>query len=145
LGYNIFSKWRAKMSLNRIALSVLFLFIAGCVSAPTQEGAAPLPSASESEIQQLQARLTKLEEENLSLREQLDTAKEAEVRMPAGKEIQSALKNAGFYSGNIDGAIGTQTKEAIRKFQAENNLNPDGAVGSRTWSLLKKYLQEKTE
>lgn len=133
------------MSLNKVVLSVLFLVIAGCASAPTQESAGSLPSASGSGIEQLQARIAKLEEENLSLRQHLDTAKEAEVRMPAGKEIQAALKNAGFYSGNIDGAIGTQTKEAIKKFQVANNLNPDGAVGSKTWSLLKKYLQEKTE
>lgn len=133
------------MSLGKIVLPVLFLFIAGCVSAPIQESAAPPAPDYESEMQQLQARLTKLEEENLSLKGQLETAKEAELRMPGGKEIQSALKNAGFYSGDTDGVIGAQTKEAIKKFQAANDLNPDGAVGSRTWSLLKKYLQEKTE
>lgn len=133
------------MNLPKIVYSALFLFIAGCVSAPIQESAAPPAPDYESEIQQLQARLTKLEEENLSLRGQLETVKEAEVRMPAGKEIQAALKNAGFYTGDLDGNIGTQTKEAIKKFQAANNLNPDGAVGSRTWSLLKKYLQEKSE
>lgn len=130
------------MSLNKIVLSALFLFIAGCASAPTQESAGSLPSASGSGIEQLQTRIAKLEEENLSLRQQLDTAKEAEIRMPAGKEIQSALKNAGFYSGNIDGAIGAQTKEAIKKFQAANNLNPDGTVGSRTWEKLSEYLKQ---
>lgn len=133
------------MRLDITVLLVSFLFIAGCASTPIKEGTGSIPSASGSGVQQLQARIAQLEGENLSLRQELEETKQAEVRMPVGKEIQAALKNAGFYSGNIDGAIGTQTKEAIKKFQAANNLNPDGAVGSRTWSLLKKYLQEKTE
>jgi murein L,D-transpeptidase YcbB/YkuD len=68
-----------------------------------------------------------------------------EVRIPTSEEIQTALKNAGFYTGEIDGKIGSQTKEAIMNFQKENNLNPDGAVGSKTWSILCKYLKEKAQ
>jgi peptidoglycan hydrolase-like protein with peptidoglycan-binding domain len=40
----------------------------------------------------------------------------------------------------VDGKIGPKSKEAILKFQKENNLEADGKVGLRTWSKLKDYL-----
>jgi outer membrane murein-binding lipoprotein Lpp len=55
------------------------------------------------------------------------------------KEIQSCLKNAGFYKGEIDGVKGRKTRAAIRKFQSANGLSADGVVGSKTWEALSKY------
>ena len=61
------------------------------------------------------------------------------------KAIQTALRNANFYSGEIDGKIGPKTKEAVKEFQTSKNLTADGIVGARTWSKLKLYLpQEQT-
>jgi peptidoglycan hydrolase-like protein with peptidoglycan-binding domain len=62
--------------------------------------------------------------------------------MPTGEEIQTALTNAGLYSGKVDGVIGSDTTEAIRKFQQASGLNADGVVGSRTWDKLKEHLVE---
>jgi peptidoglycan hydrolase-like protein with peptidoglycan-binding domain len=59
---------------------------------------------------------------------------------PSAKEIQTALKNAGFYTGEADGKIGPKSKKAIEDFQKANNLQADGKVGSRTWALLGTYL-----
>lgn len=59
---------------------------------------------------------------------------------PSNEEIQTALKNAGFYTGNIDGKIGALSEKAIKDFQQQNGLNVDGKVGRKTWSILKKYL-----
>lgn len=55
------------------------------------------------------------------------------------KDIQACLKNAGFYSGKIDGVKGKATKRAIKEFQGANGLKVDGIVGKRTWELLSKY------
>jgi peptidoglycan hydrolase-like protein with peptidoglycan-binding domain len=55
------------------------------------------------------------------------------------KEIQSCLKNAGFYKGNIDGMKGRGTKKAIKEFQKANGLRADGVVGAKTWEALNKY------
>lgn len=55
------------------------------------------------------------------------------------KEIQVCLKNAGFYSGKIDGVKGRNTRKAIREFQKANGLKADGVVGNKTWELLSKY------
>ncbi|MDO8661865.1 MAG: peptidoglycan-binding domain-containing protein [Candidatus Omnitrophota bacterium] len=59
---------------------------------------------------------------------------------PAATEIQRALKNAGFYTGAIDGKIGAKTKKAIAAFQKANGLTGDGKVGPKTWGALSKYL-----
>jgi peptidoglycan hydrolase-like protein with peptidoglycan-binding domain len=59
---------------------------------------------------------------------------------PTVNEIQTALKNAGFYSGTIDGKIGPNTKKAITEFQKSQGLVADGKVGPKTWDLLNKYL-----
>jgi len=63
---------------------------------------------------------------------------------PTGIEIQTALKNAGFYTGVIDGKIGQMTKKAIEAFQKANNLLADGKVGPKTWAALSKYLNPPT-
>jgi peptidoglycan hydrolase-like protein with peptidoglycan-binding domain len=59
---------------------------------------------------------------------------------PSAKEIQSALKNAGFYAGEVDGKLGPKSKEAVEEFQKANGLNADGKVGPKTWALLGKHL-----
>lgn len=56
------------------------------------------------------------------------------------KDIQKALKAAGFYTGSIDGKIGPRTKKAIEEFQASKGLKVDGKVGPKTWAELEKYL-----
>ena len=63
------------------------------------------------------------------------------IRVSASpKDIQTCLKNAGFYSGIVDGKIGDQTKKAISAFQQANGLGADGVIGKKTWSKLKTYL-----
>jgi murein L,D-transpeptidase YcbB/YkuD len=55
------------------------------------------------------------------------------------KQIQTALKNAGLFSGTIDGKIGPKTKEAIKAFQTQNGLKADGVAGAQTWAKLAQY------
>lgn len=64
---------------------------------------------------------------------------------PNLKQIQTALKNAGYNPGTIDGRLGSQTKEAIKSFQKDNGLHVDGRVGKKTWNLLRKYLYQKVK
>ena len=59
---------------------------------------------------------------------------------PTVREIQTALKNAGFYMGMIDGKRGPMTKKAIEDFQRANNLVVDGKIGIKTWDVLKPHL-----
>ena len=55
------------------------------------------------------------------------------------KEIQTCLKNAGFYKGKINGVKTRSTKRAIKEFQKANGLKADGSVGPKTWEALSKY------
>jgi len=41
-------------------------------------------------------------------------------------ELQELLAEKGFYSGGIDGRIGSNTKKGIKAFQLKNGLTPDG-------------------
>lgn len=51
-------------------------------------------------------------------------------------KLQEILKQINFYSGAIDGIFGSQTKDAVVRFQREYGLVADGIVGSKTWSKL---------
>lgn len=52
------------------------------------------------------------------------------------KEIQIALKSAGFSPGVIDGEFGTHTHAAVVAFQISKGLLPDGEVGPETAAIL---------
>jgi len=56
------------------------------------------------------------------------------------KTVQQALKNAGYYSGAIDGKVGSGTKKAIYQFQQDKGLTADGLIGRQTWAVLKTFL-----
>lgn len=52
------------------------------------------------------------------------------------KQIQTKLKNWGYYKGNVDGIYGSQTLEAVKYFQRKNGLTVDGIAGSATLKAL---------
>ena len=51
-------------------------------------------------------------------------------------QIQTKLKNWGYYKGNIDGIYGSQTLKAVKDFQKKNGLTVDGIVGDKTLAAL---------
>lgn len=51
-------------------------------------------------------------------------------------QIQTKLKNWGYYSGNVDGIFGEETKKAVVSFQQKNGLTADGIAGSATLAAL---------
>ena len=56
------------------------------------------------------------------------------------KQVQRALKQAGFAPGSIDGLIGHRTHTALMEFQKAHHLEPDGVLGVKTWEALRAYL-----
>lgn len=50
--------------------------------------------------------------------------------------LQQRLTSKGYGVGAIDGKFGNKTLEAVKAFQAENNLTVDGIVGINTWNAL---------
>ncbi|MEX1099506.1 MAG: peptidoglycan-binding domain-containing protein [Bacteriovoracaceae bacterium] len=65
-------------------------------------------------------------------------------------EIQQTLNDEGFHSGNVDGMVGPDTKEALKKFQEEKGLSASGDIDQETIDELGvdvdlKQAQEESE
>ena len=52
------------------------------------------------------------------------------------REVQTRLKNWGYYTAEVDGVYGSRTEEAVRRFQRQNGLSVDGQVGDQTLAAL---------
>ena len=52
------------------------------------------------------------------------------------RQIQTALKNRGYYTGKVDGIFGKITTAAVKKFQKDRGLKVDGIVGPATMKAL---------
>lgn len=61
-------------------------------------------------------------------------------RGPRVREVQSVLKQMGYYKGSVDGIYGPQTEVAVRNFQKSRGLAVDGIVGENTYKALERYL-----
>jgi peptidoglycan hydrolase-like protein with peptidoglycan-binding domain len=127
---------------NLIVLLLLAFAASGCATLEYQGKINTL----EGQVEQLRSENTSLKDKVAALGDALtDATKKQKVvlKAPTGRDIQTALKNAGFYQGEIDGKIGSKTKGAVMKFQEANGLNPDGSVGSRTWEKLSEHLKQE--
>lgn len=55
---------------------------------------------------------------------------------PEVRKVQQRLKELGYTVGSADGDFGKQTEDAVKAFQARNNLKADGQVGTATLNRL---------
>lgn len=51
-------------------------------------------------------------------------------------QIQTKLKNWGYYTGTVDGIYGSGTERAVRAFQQKNGLTVDGKAGDQTLAAM---------
>lgn len=61
------------------------------------------------------------------------------------REVQQALKSAGFYPGPVDGKPGPKTREAVLAFQKSQGIKTDGIVGVRTATALIRFLGKESK
>ena len=47
------------------------------------------------------------------------------------QDVQRHLKRLGFYDQDIDGRLGTGTREAVRRFQLANGVHPADGYASK--------------
>ncbi|MFX0549921.1 spore cortex-lytic enzyme [Hathewaya histolytica] len=73
---------------------------------------------------------------NTNLEESKSAAYSYGSRSDTVREIQTKLKNWGYYTGGVDGIYGYNTYTAVKKFQTKNGLNSDGVVGTATLNAL---------
>ena len=57
------------------------------------------------------------------------------------KYVQYALHILAYYPGAIDGNFGTDTYNAVIRFQNANSLSADGIVGEITWNKLSSLIR----
>lgn len=141
-------------------LVIISIGLAGCATSGTQK--IQENQQLKARIVQLESEIQKREEQKNQLEAQLEEERRSKENIErklgyvrAGgaikdfespaiiKKIQTALRNAGYEVGPIDGKMGRKTKEAVKDFQRENGLSVDGIVGQKTWAKLSKYLTEE--
>lgn len=145
------------MRLMALLGIVLILSLAGCATA-RRDTVDIRTQQFENRIRQLEREAQQKDRKISELEYELNTAHMGKVKVVetkvypdkkvlaekkadiSNKNIQRALKKAGFYNGAIDGKIGKNTKNAIKRFQEANGLNADGIVGKKTWEKLNRYL-----
>lgn len=74
--------------------------------------------------------------DNMAITETQEVLSKRGSRGSEVRQIQTKLKNWGYYTGNIDGIYGKLTEEAVRKFQRYNNLTVDGIAGPNTLNAM---------
>lgn len=52
------------------------------------------------------------------------------------KQVQTRLKELGYFQEKVTGYYGEVTKKAVENYQRDNNFFVDGIVGPATWSAL---------
>ena len=57
-------------------------------------------------------------------------------------ELQTLLNELGFNSGNPDGIIGVNSRQAVRSFQQAQNLPADGYPNAALLDKVKKAAQQ---
>jgi len=149
------------MSYGRmIGWAVMGLFVSGCASWPTSQSVSRL----QSQVGMLEERVSQLEHASADAAAPAAAASAAAPEMspapmsaqdtvtsephhaaakyskPSMREVQQALKNAGFYQGAVDGNMGPATEDAVKQFQHVQGLKEDGIAGRRTWAKLHPYL-----
>lgn len=141
LGVTLFVTGCAKKSQDQATLAGT-----GFESLSSTEELAQLPQASGAN-QQAAIEILPVETSPVTQASQalpsLETAAETfGQNLTQEQKIQTALKNAGLYTGSIDGKIGPASRRAIQTFQTNNGLKADGKVGPKTWAALEPYLSQ---
>ncbi len=147
-----------KQSIVIASIGVVGLLVSGCaatVQSGKKEGELKTQVAAlETRVNELNQRVEELSPKQETIEPQgqgrqtarmENTSAHQKANAKAGgilstKQIQLALKTAGYYNGTVDGKAGPQTKEALKAFQRANGLTPDGVAGTKTAAALTKHL-----
>jgi len=65
-----------------------------------------------------------------------DEQKQAGVNRGDIKKVQEALRDKGYYAGQVDGVLGPQTRAGIRQYQQSENLPVTGRLDAETAGKL---------
>jgi len=60
------------------------------------------------------------------------------ITMKEREELQSHLRELGYYDGKVDGKIGASSRDAIQAFQKQMGLDPDGHPSKEVLTIIRK-------
>lgn len=60
------------------------------------------------------------------------------ISMREREELQTHLRALGYYSGEVDGKIGSSSRDAIQAFQKKMGLDPDGHPSKEVLTVIRK-------
>lgn len=60
------------------------------------------------------------------------------------KRAQQALRDQGYYKGQIDGVVGPQTRGAVARYQREHNLKQTAMLDEQTVRALDQRMSANT-
>lgn len=61
----------------------------------------------------------------------------------AVRKLQQDLRQLGYFNGQTTSTYGSQTEEAVLRFQQDNGMRPDGIVGARTKEEIRISLNRR--
>jgi hypothetical protein len=109
---------KAMKTLMLAAAAAITLGIAGSSHAADQTSGANLPQApSSTTLPQSAAAPINASEDQI-------------------KQVQQQLKTSGLYTGEVDGKLGPETKQALQQFQQQAGLQATGNLDQQTFSML---------
>ena len=53
---------------------------------------------------------------------------------------QDGLNTLGYRTGGLDGIFGSQTRDAVTRYQRSRGLTADGIVGCNTWKSIQENV-----
>ncbi|HNW39669.1 MAG TPA: peptidoglycan-binding domain-containing protein [Candidatus Omnitrophota bacterium] len=134
-----------KMLWLGVAAAGIFV-LNGCATvSKNEQGLRNQISALEAQLSEKDNEINSLKESMIKNDQEPASQDTGEARRIDAKMIQTALTNAGYFQGTVDGKMGRQTRLAVKEFQKANNLHVDGRVGKKTWAALKEYLEKKVK
>ncbi len=159
--------------LRMLLVLIILTFLAGCATLPQKADESKIQSLKnqislleaeivkkdieianltnvlEKEKQEKEALLATLNKQKQTKKD-LSEGVQGEIKKTRGEtyyksviKVQTALRNAGFDAGVIDGKMGPRTRQALKEFQSSHGLPASGRLDKQTWGLLQEYLEGK--
>lgn len=131
---------RTKSALLALLLTLLCFEVSAATlrrhSSVALRKAAAVTKGSHQKARQVSSQSTKAKKGRAYASRSSRPARQSAPSSERYSEIQKALASKGFYNGSTDGAWNSESTEALKRFQAANDLKPDGKLGSLTLIAL---------
>ena len=128
--------------LELLSLSVVLIFFVACGILDEDEIVAPLDTTTTTTTVLVTTTITSIPETTTTTEIIYDGCipeDNQNINFEELKNVQNFLNRYGFDAGTEDGVSGSQTREAIKRFQAYVGISVDGDLGPTTYGKMRNY------